>query len=68
MIANREIVLIPLGLIVLSFLLELIRKKFLVIHHGIIVGLFWLGVGVLILGVLLKISRWIKDFVREIRS
>ncbi len=68
MFGYKELVLVPVGLIIISFILELLRTKFPVISSTIVLGVFWLGIGVLALAVLLTVIKWIKEFSKEMRG
>jgi len=60
-----EFVLIPIGLVLLSFGLDLLAKKFSFVHPVLVQAVFWLGIVVLALLVVLKVAVWVKEFVKE---
>jgi len=56
--------LVPVGLIILTFVLDLLSARFSFISTRLTPIIFWSGIGILSLLVLMEVIHWIIEFIK----
>lgn len=64
----KDFVALPLGLMLLSFALEFLKRKYTLIPTLMPQVLFWLSMVTLVILIVLKQGTWIKEFITEMRK
>lgn len=67
-LSYKDFAALPLGLMLLSFTFEFLKRKYALIPTLMPQALFWLGMVTLVILIVLKQGIWIKEFITEMRK
>ena len=56
--------LLALGIVLSAFILDLIGSRFTFIRPTLVTIVFWVGIGILVLLILMEVIHWIIEFIK----
>ena len=56
--------LLAIGVVLSAFIFDLISSSFEFIHPLLIIIVFWVGIGILVILILMEVIHWIIEFIK----